>query len=369
MKVLMAAPYEPKGRYKGGISSIVSELLAHKELLDLYDLNIIPFETCRLSREAATTGKMKIQNIKNALCIMKDLPKNIEIERPDALYYHTSVQWALLKDLLAVRKAKRKTGIFTIVHIHFADYNQIMTGKRVIDRYILHLMRKYVDRVVFLSKKTKEQFIAKGLLEEQCKVVYNFSTLQYEEEELEFWKEKTNIEFLFVGSIDNRKGIFDALDVFSKIEKPFIFHVCGAWQNEENEKKFKYYANLLGEKLVYHGYVSGEKKRELFRTSDVVLLPSYGEGLPVVILEAFSAGCAVVSSCVGAIPEIVDNDTELILPGDKNQLMQAVLAYYEKDTKKLAIQKQKNYQCSYNYTFEKFVQNVAKVVNLGNGEK
>ena len=369
MKVLMAAPYNPKGRYKGGISSIVTEMLAHKDLLQRHNLDIVPFDTCRVSRDAAATGKMKFQNIQNALCIMRDLPKNISETQAKIVYYHTSVKWALLKDLLAVRKAKKKIGVFTVIHIHFAEYNQIMTGNKVIDSYILRLMKRYVDRIVFLSSKTKDEFVERGILEDKCKVIYNFSTLHYKEEELALSQEKTSMEFLFVGSIDNRKGIFDALDVLSKMDKPFTFHICGTWQNEENEEKFKHYANLLGEKLVYHGYVSGEKKRELFQKADVLLLPSYGEGLPVVILEAFSAGCAVVASNVGAIPEIVNGNSELVLPGDKDGLMYTIESYYDLGKQELIKQKQINYQRSFLYTLDKFVENVAIALKLERKER
>ena len=175
MKVLMAAPYNPKGRYKGGISSIVTEMLAHKDLLQRHNLDIVPFDTCRVSRDAAATGKMKFQNIQNALCIMRDLPKNISETQAKIVYYHTSVKWALLKDLLAVRKAKKKIGVFTVIHIHFAEYNQIMTGNKVIDSYILRLMKRYVDRIVFLSSKTKDEFVERGILEDKCKVIYNWN--------------------------------------------------------------------------------------------------------------------------------------------------------------------------------------------------
>ena len=41
--------------------------------------------------------------------------------------------------------------------------------------------------------------------------------------------------------------------------------------------------------------------------SDVLILPSYNEGLPMAILEAMSYGLAIVSTDVGSINEAVNN--------------------------------------------------------------
>ena len=53
---------------------------------------------------------------------------------------------------------------------------------------------------------------------------------------------------------------------------------------------------------------------QLFAAADVVVLPSYEEGLPAVICEAMMVGRAVIATPVGGIPEIVRNqDTGLLV--------------------------------------------------------
>jgi glycosyltransferase involved in cell wall biosynthesis len=51
----------------------------------------------------------------------------------------------------------------------------------------------------------------------------------------------------------------------------------------------------------------------LLRAFDIFLLPSLKEGLPYVLLEAGLAGIPCVSSCVGGIPEIIENRVSGIL--------------------------------------------------------
>jgi glycosyltransferase involved in cell wall biosynthesis len=54
---------------------------------------------------------------------------------------------------------------------------------------------------------------------------------------------------------------------------------------------------------------------DLLRRTDVLVLPSRAENLPMAILEAFARGIAVVATPVGAIPEVIDHDRNgLIVP-------------------------------------------------------
>ena len=65
---------------------------------------------------------------------------------------------------------------------------------------------------------------------------------------------------------------------------------------------------------------------ELIRQLDLFVLPSYTEGLPNVVLEAFAAGVPVVATSVGGTPEIVQHERSglLVPPGDASALAEAI---------------------------------------------
>lgn len=322
MKILMAAPFDSKGRYKGGINTIVTTLMTHQEE-NFSEQTVFPYNTCRVERTIDGSGAFNSGNLKNALSVYKDIVKEIKKQKPDVLYYHSSIKFALLKDLLIIRHAKKKTGVKTVIHIHFAEYEKIMTGKTKVDNLILSCFKKYVDKIVFLSKNTRDEFVEKGIAEEKTAVIYNFSTVEYNDDDANKKLQLKNDvpQLLFVGSIDIRKGIFEVLEVINKNNLNCNIHICGACPDQKTTEKFEYYKNILGSKIIDHGYVSGEEKKQIFLNSDVLVLASHGEGLPMVIMEAFHAGCAVLSTTVGAIPEIVKKENGiLIAPGDEQAL-------------------------------------------------
>lgn len=367
MKVLMAAPFEANGRYRGGIGSVANTIMDHDKDLRANGLDVIEFNTCAIDRQIGSDASIGLDNIKNSLILYSTICSAVYESDAEVLYYHSSVKIALLKDLLVLRHAKRKTGIKTVIHIHFAEYQKIMSGNRLIDGMILEILKKDVDEVVFLSKGTMESFIEHGLAREKCNVIYNFSTLDIGVECMpQLHQDGAPVKFLFIGSICKRKGFFDLADVMSSFNEENIqLHVCGATSNQEAEEHFAALQETLGEKLVFHGFVSGDERERVYRDADALVLPSYGEGLPMVIMEAFSAGCAVISTDVGAIPEIVEKKNGIIIhPGDKDALKQAIKTLIE-NSKQLKQIQEYNIACARDYTCEKFIEKLNAVCRKG----
>ena len=61
----------------------------------------------------------------------------------------------------------------------------------------------------------------------------------------------------------------------------------------------------LADKVTFHGWMAPPKMHDLFAASDVLVLPSRNEGLPMVIVEAMASGLAVISTPVGSISDAV----------------------------------------------------------------
>ena len=74
------------------------------------------------------------------------------------------------------------------------------------------------------------------------------------------------------------------------------------------------------------GWINRDMKEMLFNKSQIFILPSYNEGLPMAILEAMSYGIPVISTDVGSVSEVVINDKTgyLISPGSIKEIIESI---------------------------------------------
>jgi glycosyltransferase involved in cell wall biosynthesis len=84
----------------------------------------------------------------------------------------------------------------------------------------------------------------------------------------------------------------------------------------------------LGEQVELKGWVSEKAVREALLGSQALVLPSFAEGLPVVIMEAFALGRPVISTFVAGIPELVESGVSgwLVPAGSVDDLVEAMNA-------------------------------------------
>jgi glycosyltransferase involved in cell wall biosynthesis len=132
---------------------------------------------------------------------------------------------------------------------------------------------------------------------------------------------------LFLGRMHADKGIFDLLEAVAaaRAAVPEVRLVCAG---DGERIAVARYAERLGiaDAVKFTGWVGPSGKRALFEAASVFALPSYGEGLPISLLEAMAAGVPVVASAVGGIPEVVSDGVSglLVAPGDKASLERAL---------------------------------------------
>ncbi|MGH1489343.1 MAG: glycosyltransferase [Acidimicrobiales bacterium] len=129
---------------------------------------------------------------------------------------------------------------------------------------------------------------------------------------------------MFVGRVVEQKGLgilFDSLERLASEAPDLQLTVVG---DGPDRKKLEQRAKDrgLGDRVHFVGSKSQAEVAELLRTADIFVLPSYAEGVPVVVMEALGTGLPVVASFVGGMAELVDDGATgfLVRPGDPVQL-------------------------------------------------
>ena len=112
-----------------------------------------------------------------------------------------------------------------------------------------------------------------------------------------------DVSVVYAGKISDSKGVFQLVDTFKNQlsdEKSINLKVFGAGDQEALDRLHK--AIESDHRITYHGAVTQDVLGDIFRKHEIFVLPSYYEGLPLVVLEGLACGMRVV---VNEFPALV----------------------------------------------------------------
>jgi glycosyltransferase involved in cell wall biosynthesis len=145
---------------------------------------------------------------------------------------------------------------------------------------------------------------------------------------------------LTVGRMASVKGIPILLDAIKSLLPKHPNLTLTVVGDGPERKDFEQHANNLGIQSNVHflGYQSQSQVRDHLNNTDVFVLPSFAEGVPVVLMEAMAAGVPVVTTRIAGIAELVDDGQSgtLVPPGNTDALVDAIDDLLNKPDKRTA---------------------------------
>jgi len=293
------------------------------------DASLIVFSSGLLLSEAKAAGipttclgvsRMMSQRL------FQNLYQLLREQQPDIV--HTHGGRANLYGRLAARLAGVKCVITTVHSYSDLDYVKAWhnTWFSLVDRLTWFL----TDRFVAVSNDLANSLRRRGVRTDQVAVVPN-GIAPWEGPSIDLRREFS----LPAGPIICAVGRFVPVKRFDLLLQSFAWVLVEfsettllligegplEWQLKNLAKSFG-----IETRVVFTGY--RRDARALLSSSDLFVMSSDMEGLPVVLLEALSAGVSVVATAVGGIPEVVrDGETALLAPrGEVEPLAEAILA-------------------------------------------
>jgi glycosyltransferase involved in cell wall biosynthesis len=129
---------------------------------------------------------------------------------------------------------------------------------------------------------------------------------------------------LFVGRLAAAKGLPILLEAVAKVEGATLDIAGDGPDRSMIEDKVRSLA--LSDRVRFLGYQSQPQVLELLKRTDVFVLSSFAEGVPVVLMEAMAAGVPVVATRIAGIPELVRDEHNglLVPPGDVDSFANAI---------------------------------------------
>jgi glycosyltransferase involved in cell wall biosynthesis len=221
--------------------------------------------------------------------------------------------------------AKRKFAFFLlakalkkkiILHLH-SGAEPVLSAKA---QFPYKYMFKHADVTVFLAERIKNELNRHYQVQKSI-VIYNPCLSNKKKSITQFADRKKQI--VFAGTITEKKGYIDLIEAFAEIapkyqEWKLIFAGNGEIENAQRICKRLNIENQVELK----GWINRDTLQELLAESSVFCLPSYTEGFPMAVLDAWSQGLPVVATPVGGLADVLIHDKNAMVfnPGDKNHL-------------------------------------------------
>lgn len=140
-------------------------------------------------------------------------------------------------------------------------------------------------------------------------------------------KDKRFEYILFVGRIELTKGIYHLINIFPKLLEKFKnikLIIIGRGSTEEKLLRKIKLLNI-SENVIFKRFVENEKLKYYYNLSKVLILPSYSEGTPNILMEAIACNTVCIGTNVGGIPDLLSDGVGILIPPkDEEALYSAV---------------------------------------------
>lgn len=174
------------------------------------------------------------------------------------------------------------------------------------------------------------------------------------------------INILFLGWLENFKGVHELLEAARILKKKIPFHLTLAGNGSAISEAKKFVTeHQLKNNITFAGWVDEKKKALLLKNSQIFVLPSWSEGFPNAMIEAMSAGLACVVTNVGTISDFVVHNRDALVIKKKNikQLVRALQKLISDHTLRISISKNGHLLAKKTFNIDNSLCLFSKIIN------
>jgi glycosyltransferase involved in cell wall biosynthesis len=223
----------------------------------------------------------------------------------------SSTFWGNIRDLFLVALLGRRLRSALVLHIHNATIGHYFARTPIPLRRLNAFLLGQARSAIVLAPSLK------GIVEpviptNKVRVIPNFfdsELLLSDKEVLAKFQQHDVIQVLYLSNLMMEKGYLLLLDAFNALPNLIRSHAqirfAGDFQSKAEKRHFL--ERIAGAvNIRYEGVATGEKKKNLFRSSHVFCLPTFYEfeTQPISVLEAYASGCVVLTSDYGPLGDI-----------------------------------------------------------------
>lgn len=337
---------------------------------------------CRLldisdRRDLNNLGKFEWLNVLLGIKHLFQTAWAMIVFRPQVVYLLINQnKWAALRDCSIIWTAFIFGRAKVVIHLRGAFFLQFFDHTSGWVKKIITATLRKVDAAIVLGDGLKNNF------DRWCSYIYAVPNgtdllLDFNVEGKFAGVLQKPIVISFLSNYFKSKGFLDVLQIVKPVlesnpGRRIIFKMAGAWgldrtagmTAEEIKAEAERVMQQAGiEKQVeFLGVVTGQRKLDLLKETDIFLLPTSYDGHPRSIIEAMAAGCPVISTPVGAIPDtVLDSKTGFIIePGDLNALKEKINYLIQNDENRVEMSRLSRSRYEKEFTKDRFIEKMIK---------
>lgn len=313
MKAIIVSPSLNPALNVSGVSAVTQFIIDH-----CTEVEYTHFALGRADHERGGWRRLP------ALCKRIRAWRNLLKENPGILVHYNFPlsRFSILRDPFFIYLA-RKAGNPLVIHVHGGSYLREDRAPWLLSK-LLRWAFKGNSSVIVLSETERRIMERHGVKNIEvlpnCVSLANAQFFQHPEPE-------TSLRIGYLGRIAQTKGISELLQACRGLRaRGITFNVVLAGCEENIGEYVPAFARDFRERFNYCGIVHSDVKDSFLKHTDVFVLPSYFEGLPMSLLESMSFGCVPVATDVGSVSSVIENGVNgiLIPPHDVRAITDAI---------------------------------------------
>ena len=316
-RVLMVGPHRTKTL--GGISTLIDEIL-NSSLAAQFDFREIASHT----DEYGKFGKFWL-----AVRALLQFAMTLLRWQPDVVYIHVGGNASMYRKIPFITLA-RLAGCPVISHFHAGDFEPFFARQSRFGRWLIVRGIGQSTRLITVSKQLG-QLLNRLLPKAKVAVVPNGVETAIFTNTSETRHADSFVRVLFAGTMGRLKGERDLIEALKRVPNVSSrVRLVMLGRCTETIEAFCRESGLWP--IIDHfGSVPLNERAIFFKWADLFVLPTYAEGMPMVVLEAMAAGLPIITTSVGGIPELIEDGVEglLIQPGDVGALADRITQLVE----------------------------------------
>jgi len=312
--VLIATPFGAGGR--GGIDRLTDLIIDH--------VNSERDPGLQALRLTVHGGRGQFRGVATFAAASARLAGLGICRRVGLVHLNVAVRGSVYRKFLLSRVA-RTLGIPYIVHLHSGRFSDYWDQAKPAEARLIRTFMRDSAGIIVLGNAYREMFESR-MPEVLDKVHVLPNGTRARTTEAATRSPGVPVRITFLGRLSPLKGTPQLIEALGLMKTHPGWTATLAGDGDLAASRARAADLDIADRVAFPGWLGSDDVDRLLAQTDIVILPSFTEGLPMTIIEAFGAGIAVVATRVNAVGDVVQHERNglLVDPGDVDGIAKAL---------------------------------------------